>query len=206
MRIIFSEMQEQHRRAAQLTVDLVSQASKEDLARPTPCAEWTLADLLAHMTVQNHGFAVAATGGGADPELWHVGPLGADPVADYAAATEQLINAFAADDFESRLVALPEIGPDPFPAAQAVVFQFIDCLVHGWDVASALALPYRPDADLVAAALPIAEIIPNDENRLQPGAAFRPALGVPDETAALDRILLLLGRSPSWPSDRRSAL
>jgi uncharacterized protein (TIGR03086 family) len=200
MHINFSEMQKNHQRAARLTVEVVSQVSKEDLARPTPCADWKLADLLAHMTVQNHGFAVAAAGAGADPALWHVGAPGPDPVADYVAATEEMLTAFAAEDMEKRLVALPEIGPDPFPAAQAALFQFIDCVVHGWDVARSLGRPYQPDADLVAAALPIVEIIPDDDNRLQPGAAFRPALGVSDETTAMDRILLLLGRSPSWPN------
>jgi uncharacterized protein (TIGR03086 family) len=200
MRIIFDEMREHHRRAAQLTVELVSQSSKEDLTRPTPCAGWTLADLLAHMTGQNHGFAVAATGAGEDLALWQVAPLGPDPVADYADATAEMVNAFAADDMETRFVALPEIGPQPFPAVQAVVFQFIDCLVHGWDVARSLGISYEPEADLVAAALPIVEIIPNDENRLQPGAAFRPALDLPAEIPGLDRILLLLGRSPSWPA------
>jgi uncharacterized protein (TIGR03083 family) len=44
-------------RAVRASVQVVSQASAADLARPTPCADWTLADLLAHMTAQHNGFA-----------------------------------------------------------------------------------------------------------------------------------------------------
>src|SRR5579859_7441834 len=47
-------------RAVLASIQIVSQASTADLARPTPCADWTLADLLAHMTAQHNGFAAAA--------------------------------------------------------------------------------------------------------------------------------------------------
>lgn len=32
------------------------------MSRPTPCAGWSLRDLLARMTVQHRGFAAAAAG------------------------------------------------------------------------------------------------------------------------------------------------
>jgi Mycothiol maleylpyruvate isomerase N-terminal domain len=41
---------------------VLSRASASDLARPGPCADWTLADLLAHMTAQHNGSAAAAAG------------------------------------------------------------------------------------------------------------------------------------------------
>ena len=40
-------------RVVRVTVDLVSQAGPADLARPTPCAGWTLGDLIGHMTAQH---------------------------------------------------------------------------------------------------------------------------------------------------------
>ncbi len=49
-------------RAVRASVRVVLQASAADLARPTPCADWTLAELLAHMTAQHNGFAAAAAG------------------------------------------------------------------------------------------------------------------------------------------------
>jgi Mycothiol maleylpyruvate isomerase N-terminal domain len=35
-------------RAVRASVRVVSQASAADMARPTPCADWTLTDLPAH--------------------------------------------------------------------------------------------------------------------------------------------------------------
>lgn len=198
--LINSDLRSYHRRAAEATVAVMSRMDRRDLERPTPCADWSLGDLLAHMTAQNHGFAVAAEGGGDDPAIWQVKPLGPHPVADYIAATEHVLTAFSADDALDREVILAEFSPETkFPAAMAVGFHFIDCVVHGWDVARSRGIDYELDADLLAAALPIAEAVPNGERRLEPGAAFRPALPAPDNDP-LGRILALLGRSPTWPA------
>ncbi len=62
------------------SVEVVSRVSRADLGRPTPCDGWTLADLLAHMTVQHIGFAAAAAGNGADLARWHTGAPADDPV------------------------------------------------------------------------------------------------------------------------------
>jgi uncharacterized protein (TIGR03086 family) len=104
-------------------------------------------------------------------------------------------------------VSLPEISTElTFSAARAIGFHFIDYVVHGWDVARALDVPYVLPDGLAAAALPIAEAVPSDgPARERPGAAFAPRLPATDGAPALDRILRLLGRSPDWtppPSDR----
>src|SRR5690349_14873473 len=52
-----------HRHALDLASELVATIRPADLGRPTPCAGWDLAALLAHMTGQNHGFADALRGG-----------------------------------------------------------------------------------------------------------------------------------------------
>jgi uncharacterized protein (TIGR03086 family) len=186
-------------RAVRATVDVVEGIKPADLSRPTPCAEWTLGDLLAHMTVQQQGFAAASAGRGADLEVWKVSAPGPDPVADYAMASELVIAAFAEPGVLERGFALPEIIPGvEFPAPQAISFHFIDNVVHGWDVARALGQPFELDADLVQAAVPVAEAVPEGERRLRPGAAFRPGLPAPDGASPMDRVLALLGRSPAW--------
>jgi hypothetical protein len=55
-----------------------------------------------------------------------------------------------------------------------------------------------PDDDVLEAALQVAERVPTGEARLAPGAAFAPVLES-QGASTLDRILLLLGRSPGWP-------
>ncbi|MGZ8748588.1 MAG: maleylpyruvate isomerase N-terminal domain-containing protein, partial [Mycobacterium sp.] len=58
-----------HRTAVLASVDAVNAVTRDDLARPTPCAGWDLATLLAHMTVQHRGFAAAARGV-TDLDVW----------------------------------------------------------------------------------------------------------------------------------------
>jgi uncharacterized protein (TIGR03086 family) len=195
----FRDFRELDARAVRASIEVVSEVTAADLGRPTPCAEWTLGDLLAHMTVQHNGFAAAAAGRGADPDVWRASAPSTDPVTEYAMAAELVIAAFAAAGTLERGFALPEIIPGvEFPGAQAISFHFIDYVVHGWDVARSLGLPYEVDADLVEAALPVAEAVPGGERRLRPRAAFRP--GVPGFAGSgpMDRILAMLGRSPDW--------
>src|SRR5437660_8144083 len=125
-----------HRIAVLASVEVVSRVGVGDLGRATPCSEWTLGDLLAHMTVQHNGFAAAARGQGDDPEVWRVRPLGDDPVGGYAAAADLVLEAFAEEGVLEREFVLPEFRPvSRFPGARAVGFHLIDYVVHGWDVA-----------------------------------------------------------------------
>jgi len=193
------DIRELDRRAVLASVDAVAAVTGADLERPTPCAGWTVRDLLGHMIGQHDGFAAAAAGRGGDLAAWAPRPLGDDPAAEYAVAAERVIGAFAAPGTLDRRFAIPEISPSlTFPAAQAISFHFVDYVVHGWDMARALGVGYRLDADLAAAAVPVAEAVP-DSGRLRPGAAFAPRLAVQPDMPALDRVLALLGRSPSWP-------
>ncbi|WP_248961074.1 TIGR03086 family metal-binding protein [Sphaerisporangium perillae] len=191
------DVRELDRRAVLASLDVVGKASPGDLGRPTPCAGWTLADLLAHMTAQHHGFAAAAAGNGADPEAWRLEPVGDDAVAVYAGAAERVIAAFAEEGVLDRVFALPEFGTGAaFPAAQAIGFHLIDYLVHAWDVARSLDVAFTPEPGLVEAAWPIAHAVPDDERRHRPGAAFQPRLAVPADATRFDQILAMLGRTP----------
>ncbi|MBV9846439.1 MAG: TIGR03086 family protein [Kutzneria sp.] len=189
-----------HRRAVLASVEAVSRIRADDLARPTPCAEWAVADLLAHMTAQHHGFAAAAEGHGGDPAVWTVQPLGEDPVADYAAAAERVLSAFARDGVLERTFTLAEFRPvSTFPATSAIGFHLIDYVVHGWDVARSLGLPYELHPALADTALRIALEVPDGKNRLAPGSAFQPSLAVAADAGPLAQILSALGRCPTWP-------
>jgi uncharacterized protein (TIGR03086 family) len=186
-------------RAVRASVEVVSRAGPADLARPTPCGDWTLADLLAHMTAQHNGFAAAAAGDGADLVRWPTGAPAAGPVPDYAAAAARVLAAFGAPGVLDREFMLPELSPQrPFPAGQAIGFHFVDYVVHGWDVARSLGLPYELDPGLLAVALDITRGVPDGENRRRPGATFAPRVPY-SGSGLLDEIVALLGRRPGWP-------
>ncbi len=190
----------QHAVAARLTSDLARQADREQLTLPTPCADWNLRQLLDHLTSENHGFAAAARGQGSDPAAWAHDDNRADPVSDYVAATDDLLAAFAEPGVLDRSFALPLLTTErEFPGQQAVLMQLVDGVVHAWDLARTLGLPITIDDELTKPVLKLAQQIPDDESRRAPGAVFGPAQPYDDDASPLDRIVALLGRSPSWP-------
>ena len=192
-----------HRIAVLASVDVVSAVNIEDLSKVTPCAGWSLADLLTHMTVQHRGFAAAARGHGADPAIWQPATIAeavaADPVGSYAAAATEVIDAFSGADVLDAAFALPEFGSGAsFPGSLAIGFHLVDYVVHGWDVARTMGHPFELPADIVAAALPFALAVPDAEFRTADNALFGPAIQSHDHANDLDRILAYLGRFPQW--------
>jgi uncharacterized protein (TIGR03086 family) len=193
-------IRELNAQAVKTSAELVSHVTTGDLGKPTPCAAWNLGELLAHMTVQHYGFAAAARGNGADPVVWQTPAPGSDPVAAYAEAVDVVLAAFAEDGVTERQFALPEISTErTFPGKQAIGFHLVDYVVHSWDVARSIELPVSLDDSVLAVALKVAEAVPTGPARLRPNAAFAPVIESPEGAGRLDRILMLLGRSPSWP-------
>ncbi|OBB47011.1 TIGR03086 family metal-binding protein [Mycobacterium sp. 852002-51961_SCH5331710] len=192
-----------HRIAVTTTMEIVSGITAADLDRPTPCAGWNLADLLTHMTVQHKGFAAAARGGGADLTVWEPATVTeavrADPRGAYAAAAAEVLDAFAADGVLEATFALPEFGPDAtVPGAMAVGFHFVDYVVHGWDVARSIGLPFALPSEVIDAVLPLAFAVPDGEFREMDNSPFARAVAQQEGEGDLDRILRHLGRSPDW--------
>jgi uncharacterized protein (TIGR03086 family) len=193
-----------HRTAVLKSIDVVDTVRLTDLERTTPCDGWSLADLLAHMTVQHRGFAAAARGLGADPDVWRVESVvkavHADPGRAYSEAAHDVLEAFAVDGTADASFALPEFGQGAvFPGAMAMGFHFVDYVVHGWDVAASLGVPFELPADVLEAVLPLALAVPEGEIRTMAGAPFAPAVEQ-GGTGDLNQILRHLGRRPGWPA------
>jgi uncharacterized protein (TIGR03086 family) len=193
-----------HRSAVRVSVDVVNAVTHDDLVRPTPCAGWNLAVLLAHMTVQHRGFAAAARGA-TDLGVWEpstaADAVAADPAGTYAAAADSVLSAFEADGVLDASFALPEFGPGAtFPGSLAIGFHLVDYVVHGWDVAQSIGVAFELPHDVIAAVLPIALAVPDGEFRTAEGSPFRRAVAIDGEANDMNRILAHLGRSPAWRS------
>lgn len=187
------------RTALQESLRLLRAARDADWERPSPCAGWTLRDLVAHMAAQHHGFAAAARGSGADRTYWIAPDLGRDPFKVYDESVRHVLAAFAEDGVLERGFTLPEIGAT-FTGRVAVGFHFLDYVVHSWDVAAAIGaddldLPRLPQP-VIEAALDIARRVPKDPEHRGPGAAFAPVLPTPEDASPLEEMLALLGRCP----------
>jgi uncharacterized protein (TIGR03086 family) len=188
------------RRAVEASRSLVSHVTADRLAQPTPCADWDLSALLAHMTVQHHGFARAVAGERTGLTDWRPAPA-ADPVAAYDEAADRVIAAFGAPGVTEGSAFLPEIrGGVTLPVSMAIGFHFVDYVVHSWDVAATLGLPLVFDDEVLAAALAVAEQVPDDEGSRGLGMAFGPAQSSGADARTLERVLTRLGRTPAWPN------
>jgi uncharacterized protein (TIGR03086 family) len=104
-----------------------------DLALPTPCTEWDLGMLLAHLSTSMADLEAAIS----------TGQLDLDPVPDMAAADPvELIRDRAAGLLCAAYgYAGPErfvtVGGLPLPAGLVACTGAVEIAVHGWDVAAA---------------------------------------------------------------------
>lgn len=195
-----------HRIAVVASIDVVANVTFDDLDSPTPCAGWDLADLLTHMTVQHKGFAAAARGLGADLAVWVPATVAdavrADPRGAYAAAANDVLDAFSADGVLDATFALPEFGQDAaVPGSMAIGFHFVDYVVHGWDVARSLGVPFVLPAEVLGTVLPLALAVPDGEFRDTANSPFAHAVSPAHGASDLDRVLRHLGRSPDWRAE-----
>lgn len=189
-----------HLRGIALFRGVLERTAPSDLNRPTPCAGWTVRDLLAHQLGQDRAFTAALGGGSAAVADWAPIPVGDDvpgPNIEALTAQQQAIGHFG--DPAERTIWMPEILPhSPLSATGALSAHLIDLVVHSWDLAAALGVGLDPDQDLVQLCLGVARAIPDDPDRRGAGMAFDRALPLPDDVEPFAEVLLRLGRDPAW--------
>lgn len=160
---------------------MVSSVEPADLERPTPCRDWNLRELLAHLIGQHHGFA-AAVRADTDVSVADFAPRAIDRedwrTTRWAPSLAALLGAIASAPLD-RPVLLPELSPSRrFPVGDVVSFHLVDTVAHAWDAATTLGRDYRPSDALVAAFLDEARRVPGGDARNAPGAAFGPVIAV----------------------------
>jgi uncharacterized protein (TIGR03086 family) len=192
------DIRELDRRAGSALWEMVSQIRPEQLWFPTPCADWTVHGLVRHLVSDNEGLAAAAVDGSAPVRTWTGGGLADNPGGAYRRSNARFVGVFSDEAALDRPVEVREFGT--FPRRTALTFHLLGCIVHGWDLARALDLPYDPPAELVEVALDVARRIPDTASSRGQGAAFECAVRVPQDASSLDRLLGLLGRHPDWVS------
>jgi uncharacterized protein (TIGR03086 family) len=106
-----------------------------EMALPTPCPDWDLAALLAHLGDSMSDLETAIRTGCLDLDHPRV-PAGDDPVdAVRERAAELLCAAYCHVGPESFVM----IGGLPMPADMVACAGAVEIAVHGWDVTTALA-------------------------------------------------------------------
>ncbi|MFJ9611408.1 TIGR03086 family metal-binding protein [Kitasatospora sp. NPDC101176] len=156
---------------------------------PTPCADWSVRDLVNHLTGEQlwtpellMGATVSEVGGRFDGDV-----LGSDPVAAWAGAAAAAREAFAVPGATGLTVHL-SFGD---VSGQYYLDQLTtDLAIHAWDLAAGIGRRTRLPAELVDFAL--GEITGYGD--LSGSGLFDPPLPAPDDAGPQTRLLALTGR------------
>ncbi|GHF47338.1 uncharacterized protein (TIGR03086 family) [Amycolatopsis bartoniae] len=173
-------------RAVGYTLGNLRLVSAAHLSRPTPCAGWTLAQLLAHLDDSLLALHEAA-------DLGHVTldvpEVAGDPVLGLRARATGLLAAWTAAEAPDRV----DVGGALLTSGILTTAGAFEVAVHGWDVAQACGSPRPLPEPLAEDLLAVAPLLLPEADR--PGR-FAPAVPVPPFAGASDHLLAFTGRRP----------
>jgi uncharacterized protein (TIGR03086 family) len=165
-----------------LLVAVVGGIRADQLDNSTPCAKFTVGDVLEHMIGGATLFAAAFRG------VESHQPDTTDVLAGFGPALTGLADAMHGPGALDRNIRAP-FGE--VPGATFARFVVLDGLVHGWDLATATGQPYEPPGDLVA------EVEAFARQALEPqrdGETFAVAVEPPPSATSIQRLAAFTGR------------
>ncbi|SCG62466.1 TIGR03086 family metal-binding protein [Micromonospora coxensis] len=171
------------------TVAVVRAIADDQLDLPTPCPDYTVRQLLGHLYDVVVNFQT----------------LAARREVDWSAKTDRLTPGWR-DGFAAEVDRLVEAWADPvaeegvspgmgLPQSTVGLMGLIDLTVHGWDLARATGLPYRPAVEVVAAGHRFMDEMGPMGRQM---GAFGPEVATGPGCTELDRLLGRAGRDPDW--------
>jgi uncharacterized protein (TIGR03086 family) len=159
----------------------------------TPCPDWTVRDLVNHVTVEDmwvphllSGRTMAEIGNALEGDL-----LGGDPVRTWDTAVAEARQAASAPGAAETAVHL-SYGDDT--ASSYLMQMFSDHLIHAWDLATAIGADQRlPDRLVTACGEWFIEVEP----MMRAAGLIGPRPPVPPDAGAQTRLLAAFGRDAS---------
>lgn len=176
---------ERHREVSRAFGDRV--AATRDWAAPTPVADWTARDVVAHLV---GWFPAFLAGGGV---TLSAGPaVSRDPIAAWqhqADAVQHLIQSRGEESFTH-----PYAGTHPL--AEAIDrFYTADVFMHTWDLA--VATGQDPDLD-PSFATRLLDGLTAIEEVLRSSGQYGAPVPVAAQAPVVDRLMGFIGRDPQW--------
>ncbi|TDC57938.1 TIGR03086 family protein [Actinomadura sp. KC345] len=185
--------------AARRMADLLAGVRDHQLDAPTPCEDMSLATLIDHVGGLTQAFTWAAAkdvpDGGSQPPSPDASRLGPDWRTRIPEQLDALAAAWRSPD---AWQGMTEAGGLQMPGHEAGRVALNELVVHGWDIARASGQPYDAGEEEIDACL--AFVAPAVEQSGGKGieGLFGPAVEIPDSAPAVDRLIALAGRDPSW--------
>lgn len=168
---------------------LVTGVRDDQLAAPTPCEQWSVADLLAHV----HQFAVVFAANARRQQMHPPETLVSDWRTAIPAQLDDMARAWSEPAaWQGRVSA----GGFEMPAADNAVVAIEELVVHGWDLARACGQQLLVGDDQLAAVEPFFDLFGAEP--------FGPAWSTTPGASRLDRIIASTGRNPTWSAPQGS--
>jgi uncharacterized protein (TIGR03086 family) len=165
-------------RALAQTAQLLDEVRADVLSAPTPCEEWTVAQLVDHIVAAPARFASMVRG---EPIDWSAPTpaAGEHPGRVFRTHAEQLVQAWR--------------EADPRAEVSPVDWQCAELAVHTWDLATAIGRPTQDlDREVAELGLAFMRAALADEDR---GSAFAPQQDAPEGADPYQRIAAFAGRT-----------
>lgn len=161
----------------------------DQLEGPTPCATFTVAGVLGHMTGLASAYAPAFRGDPPSSDGGASAPSDADLPAKFQLAMDALLDAVQSKGALQRTIDTP-FGP--MPGSQFARLVAFDGLIHGWDLATSTKQNWNPPNDLVIEIDAFArQAIPQ---ALRDGDTFAEETYAPPGTSPLLQLVAFSGR------------
>lgn len=178
--------------AARHALPVVRELPEPRFADPTPCAEYTVADLMNHLYQVVVNFRSLAAKEQPD---WARTPdyLHGEWRDGFAEATARLAEAWSAPDAEEGVS--PGMG---LPARTVGQMALLDLTLHAWDLARATGLDFAPAPGAVAELADLVETMGPTARKM---GVFGDPVGVRAEADDFTRLLGATGRDPRWGAE-----
>jgi len=178
------------RQAFASTAGVLAKVSTDQLDLPTPCASWTVRDLVNHIVGGTTYVAVTAETGTAPP-VGNEDHTTGDFKAEFKEGAERAVQAFSSDGAMDKTMTLP-FGE--LPGSIFVMVAANDTFTHGWDLATATGQSRDLDPGLAAQLLEVAKFIPDEMRGPDGQAPFGPKVEVPESASTVDKLAGFMGR------------
>jgi uncharacterized protein (TIGR03086 family) len=165
---------------------LIAKVRPEQWDAPTPCTDWNVQQLVAHVVGMNRVFAAMVAG---EPPPARAEIASADLLSAYRDSAQKLLATFREPGVLERSFESP-MGSAT--GAERVQIRLYDLLAHGWDLARATGQEAALPEDAAEAALEFVSSQLTDTAR--PGR-FAPAQPAPENASAVERLVAFLGRA-----------
>jgi uncharacterized protein (TIGR03086 family) len=162
---------------------VLRQLSEDDGAKPTPCPDFTVDQLIDHLAE-----ALTRLGLAAGADVVATGAL--DPEDRIATAAQQTLEAWRHRGTEGEV----DMGGFTMPATVAADILSVELLVHAWDVATATSARLSSSTELAEYVLGLGQELISPQ--IRGSGRFDPEVGVDPDAGALERLIAFTGRQP----------